>query len=1078
MQAVAAYLRKFIDTVTIGKKGPDTVNSKKKKNARSLDSGIGSYDEDVDSELGRDDDDIGEEIIVPRNNDIDDRQRGEHLKIPAYRLQGLGVKDDVCGAKALESTQGSAVAQHDWKNDRERLIVTVPTCKKVQILSFTPSEHEKSYKDDHLADGLRFADSFDDGDEDSDSCQENKPVDLASTAQCTYPGENEKSLEIAEDSTLSTKILHEEIPTYQTFSRSVSVDQPIFLTPPSSPIDPVLASNDDNQSQPFSSSQANHMTELTSDVCPDPQSVSDDLTKYSAPVLETSQKKQDMPVVVSNDFNRQNTNKEDEDQCFLKASNLNTDPGSQGDAENAIEETKEEIADDGNEKQTIGTSTSDQQAKITYTKTINSTKNKFNGCDIPLSQDPATQVAQEPGVNEHSESSDLPSCSDQNAPAQIIRPNGPVSTDPPEPSDQTTVNNCSPTFLPTETSISCSSTARPSNLKAVGPVPPSVDYVHSEKDQMEPKRVEAEQSSKEHERPESSQITNDKKARSLQPDTQINENKVATQTDNNIDHEEIKSEVMSLCEEIICQNGSTGTVKLATDSNFKNLQDSQSVKEIDSERNSETGLQKEEETFSPIDNTQGKKEYEYRPLNTDNQYNVSGSMAASVSEDGPDSQIILTSVENSLTESAERTDSPPVEHYYTLAVPSTLDESSSDENEDNKAAEDNQCTIPESDSSTVRSERKILRDENLNNTETSKHLTTNNVQVEESSHHLKTVDKNGNKDNIISMLNEMHENLNTLRNKSNSAVIACKFSPSSPQHFKTNYNCVSDSSDDEDPTEITCLVEGEHVDDDDDDEGSDSDSCCSDCNNHSSDSSSSDDSSDEEFINIIKNSKFKVLPVIYEAEEHHHCSDQEEDAAQDDNVFYDTLDLSPVHSNLKANKFSELLISSNRKVDLKTESSKVGNSDSSSNNSIRNIRSSNDLSTTNNAITCLKARSSRSQIIHSHTLAKDINMSEIFHTNTAFLTDKELQNYRTIVSLLSKVWMPKGYCKKFPLATLKEVLKSRCASLGLTPGKNLTPEAGRVLMVIAFLPFISLLDQFNRFRQKVALIYWPFYTAL
>ncbi|RUS74353.1 hypothetical protein EGW08_017899 [Elysia chlorotica] len=154
MQAVAGFFRKFLDTVTLAKKSADPAHAQRKKGSRSLDSGLGLGDEDTD------DVSVVEQVArTPCNNDIADRERGEHLKIPAHRLKNSLDEGTHCGAGSPEDGQQTP-SPTGCHGNGDGVFVLVPTCRKVPVLSFiaSPDDHVVRTSSD-LCDGPRTSDS-------------------------------------------------------------------------------------------------------------------------------------------------------------------------------------------------------------------------------------------------------------------------------------------------------------------------------------------------------------------------------------------------------------------------------------------------------------------------------------------------------------------------------------------------------------------------------------------------------------------------------------------------------------------------------------------------------------------------------------------------------------------------------------------------------------------------------------------------------------------------------------------------------------------------------------------------------
>ncbi|GFR59315.1 LOW QUALITY PROTEIN: hypothetical protein ElyMa_005382600 [Elysia marginata] len=442
-----------------------------------------------------------------------------------------------------------------------------------------------------------------------------------------------------------------------------------------------------------------------------------------------------------------------------------------------------------------------------------------------------------------------------------------------------------------------------------------------------------------------------------------------------------------------------------------------------------------------------------------------------------ESELTFESCENSLTESVERTEYPHAEHFFTLAVPNTLDYDSG-EDPDSLTTPTFISECDETSASSKCGTKPKAVDGAFHHNQAPSMNKADNALVESGM----TSTAKGAEDQcytssnntVISSTTSTTSTTNSFYSVSVDSTLrqvakdATTPDSSRPGVSQSNDLFQCGSSDDEDDEEITCLVESDLFTDaaaateGDKDGGmdSDSDSSCSDCSCTSS--SSSEDSSDEEFINIIRNSKFRILPVIYEVEEHHEENEEdEEDEEADEEIgeeearFYDTLDIGTTERGSRADMFKEYLIVTNRRA------SSPGYADQVACQETYGFCSSEP-----GGLESSPSLDSSESITHSHTTSQTAMLETQQDTVQLSLpaatvcwprTDR--RQFSKLVSVLSMVGHPREHTTHLPVETLRAILKSRCASLGLCPGANLTPAAGRLLLISAYSSLISLLDQ-------------------
>ncbi|KAK3708482.1 hypothetical protein RRG08_053063 [Elysia crispata] len=414
-----------------------------------------------------------------------------------------------------------------------------------------------------------------------------------------------------------------------------------------------------------------------------------------------------------------------------------------------------------------------------------------------------------------------------------------------------------------------------------------------------------------------------------------------------------------------------------------------------------------------------------------------------------DSQLTVGSVEDSLTESVERSESLSVEHFYILVMPSILDSDCDEQPESIRTSEISGATAKYDDSACLTDKR--LPEETLQNMlpppkETIEPTGPGLDKCSEKEAQQK-LDKTNDSSTVVTDYMVGTENRFSYPPQS-----ACVPLTTRGSQRASNGLVDGEASDDEDDVGITCLVDSEH-----EDGGaldSDSDSSCSDCS--CSSSNSNEDSSDEEFINIIRNSRFKILPVIYEAEdESNHMTDQEEGVNEEEEEeeeefgeeearFYNTLEVGTMGKNSRAHRFKEYLISTTRCSDHEPDRGEDSFSRQPVSGTVTKSLAAGETSITD---------------IRPVVATVDQSCSKLNLVEQTYLRRKERSEYQIVLWLLSKVWMPRDYYRHYPLVSLRVILACRFASLGLRPGANLTPEAGHFLLVSAFSSLISRLDK-------------------
>ena len=1424
MQAVAAYLRKFIDTVTLSKKPCESSKAKKRKGSRSLDSGLGSYTEDGEDGSSRHEEDVFEELpFRPWNNDIDDRQRGEHLKIPASRLRpdgALCVQDETA----------------------EGVVVTVPTCRKVNILSFVPSQDEPSRKGSWLSDGLnyydgeelRFADSFEEEEHaiPSENTQQSLDGDVTQADDIGSHGRKCPALSCP-------PCLPGEV-SLEPDRRSPPVDQSIFLTPPSSPVDLTFTSllSEADHCDPVVSSSlysADHdMTRISPDT---PQehtgahvsgsssdtphehtgthvSGSSSDTPHEHTGTHVSGSSSDTPHEhtgthvsgsspdtphehtgthvsgSSSDTPHEHTGTHvsgsplsfvGNDQEFKDAEKLQTDLG---DKKTSVMSSSEPLLTC---HRCTDQTTSRQEKKGEYSREEETVKSKAK--DVPT------------------QPSDINCTPEQSIPYHDICPTEFLSVHSLDVSTRSRVKNSPDTFPPDETRQS--------------PHPEPVDNVHSpcqnDTGQSSPTTLEELKYSKinflskdhysQHEKQTQLQTTdllypeiigecvsthstyqnphvdeNDfdscssrdnasRETTTFDGTTSTASSSLVVLSYNSVEgrssgtesakgesHKSLSSVIgeshKSLSSVIGKSHKSLSSIIGESQKSLAKVSDGSraplaSINREISPHND--GNQKAQgcfrtDTVTPLGPTSpdvttdsattigltsadvttdsattigltspdvcnessGKRESTFSSANEEIQsipppYENSGhpesvsSIPTSVSYD---SQLTLASIEDSLTESAERTESPSVEHFYTLAVPDTLEDDSSDEQESigvlnsehetTRAANTEQehthvsnteqeppcvsnteqqppCVSnteqephavsnteeeptgvsnteqeptgvstteqePTDVSNTEQEPPRISNTEkepprvsnaeqehtHVSNTEQEPTCVSNTEQepprisnAEQEHTHVSNTEQEptcvSNKEQEPPAVSNTEEEPTGVSNTerepprvSNTEEVPAGVSNteqeptgvskkeqeppavsnteqeftgvSSTEHEPTgvsnteeeptgvsnieqeptgvsnteqeptgvsNRSCPGgdvslslcsaedvpphtvlgttaltpvhrkhkchetdieedrsrvngkigeldalrdtvdifmndnpgsvltpgcegtgesrstglsdyDFSDGEDTMEITCLVESEQDEEDGgEDSDSDSDSSCSDCgcNNNSS---SSEDSSDEEFINIIRNSKFRILPVIYEADEHSQVTDEDEgdeDVGEEEAIFYDALDQGTTSRGSRADRFKDYLISTSRhtRASLPPE-----HSDDVEHGDLCEVVARD----TSSGQTLSEADSGQSALTN-----REYDSEHRVQGTVLSVGKTDQHEFRCVLSLLSKVWMPRKLCRHLALGTLKEILKVRCARLGLCPGAPLTPQAGHILVVSAFSGLLDVLDK-------------------
>ncbi|KAH9507677.1 hypothetical protein Btru_053430 [Bulinus truncatus] len=247
--------------------------------------------------------------------------------------------------------------------------------------------------------------------------------------------------------------------------------------------------------------------------------------------------------------------------------------------------------------------------------------------------------------------------------------------------------------------------------------------------------------------------------------------------------------------------------------------------------------------------------------------------------------------------------------------------------------------------------------------------------------------------------------------------------------------------------DYTCFFDDQPVEDEDEDDGGSS--------SYGS-SEEEEDSSDEEFVNVLKNSKFKVLPVlpvIYEDDlEPHHCGDSSD---QDPELFEDAL--SPIivnEANFMSERFKDYLIISslvgNRQSDIHVEEEK-----SDQIVELPSKLNAGDSGTAN----CPKGG-------HSWTVdapnSCPTNGLKVRHPLTTYALDEgRMYDHMTskLLTICSWLKMSRDVYRHLPETRLLPVVRAQCRHLALCPGKNLSPVAGRILSRSALSHVLCILDQ-------------------
>ncbi|KAK0060806.1 hypothetical protein Bpfe_009675 [Biomphalaria pfeifferi] len=214
-----------------------------------------------------------------------------------------------------------------------------------------------------------------------------------------------------------------------------------------------------------------------------------------------------------------------------------------------------------------------------------------------------------------------------------------------------------------------------------------------------------------------------------------------------------------------------------------------------------------------------------------------------------------------------------------------------------------------------------------------------------------------------------------------------------------------------------------------------------------------DDSSEEEFVNVMKNTKLKVLPVIYEDDADHF---QSNDISDDEELerFEDALSFNLREPVGISTRFKDYLIVR-----------------SIHNGQPHRLSEKEEGSIHNGQPHRLSEKGEGSSFLNDELLKTELKTNSCIKTlgsngKHCFKVNPEMSKLLKILSLLG---MSRDLSHHLPVTSLRSVIRIQCRQLGLIPGKNLTTTGGCILSKSALHPVFCVLEQVREHPSSLTL---------